>query len=365
MATIYDIARVAKTSPATVSRALSGTGSVREETRKKIKKIAREMNYSPNHLARSLVKKKTDTIALIISDITNPFFTAMARGVEDSAAKKGFNTILCNTDENEDKEKTYVDLMLERRVDGILVASCSEGKTLVELKKRDVPVVLVDRKISGTRWDWVVGDSEEGGYLLTRHLITVHDSRAIAMITGPQAISTSRERMDGYQRALVEFDIAPRPEWMTAGAYKEDFGHRIAVEYLRNYSAVPHAIFAGNNFIAMGIVKAAQEIGYRIPEDLLLVTFDDFEIASFMHPFLTVCKQPAYTMGSIATEFLLQRVGGEKIREQRKAVLKPEIIIRRSCGCGASPETAGFGRIGAMSGKEPITEERRGEEERA
>ena len=333
MATIYDIAARAGTSPATVSRALSGTGSVREETRRRIVDIAREMNYSPNLLARSLVKKKTYTIALVISDITNPFFTTLARGVEDTAARHGFNTIFCNTDENPEKEKTYVELMLQRRVDGILVASCGNGNTLKELKLRGLPVVLVDRKVSDTDWDWVVGDSEEGGYLLTRHLLETHKKREIEMVAGPLTISTSRERLEGYRRALREYEIESRPEWVTEGVYKEDYGYRTAMSFLQRNKRFPTALFAANNFIALGIIKATNELGLRIPQNVSLVTFDDFEIASFIYPFLTVARQPAYTMGSVATDFLLQRISGERIQEKRGVVLKPEIIIRRSCGC--------------------------------
>lgn len=335
MSTIYDIAKRAGVSPATVSRALNNQKLVKEETRQRISKIAQEMNYSPNFLARSLVKKQSNTIALIISDITNPFFTTVARGVEDTASRKGFNTIFCNTDEDPEKENQYINLMLRRRVDGIIIASCSNGNTLEEAWSRNIPLVLVDRTIEGFSWDSVVGDSEEGGYLLTKHLIEVHDHKKIAAVSGPQIISTSRDRLAGYMRALREYQLEINQNWIIVGEYKEDFGYRIASNYLRQAGEKPTAIFAGNNFIAIGILRAAHELGIRIPEDLALVNFDDLDMASYIFPFLTVAKQPAYTMGSIATDFLLQRISREKIKEKRYVVLKPEIIIRKSCGCSS------------------------------
>ena len=333
MATIYDIAKRAGVSPATVSRALNQKGQVKEETRKKILEIAEELNYSPNYLARSLKKKKTFTIALIISDVTNPFFTTLARGVEDKASSQGFNAIFCNTDESPAKEKEYIDLMLRRRVDGLVIASCSTGDTLRDLKEKEVPVVLVDRRIENFEGDLVVGDSKEGAYELTRHLIEVHNFREIAMITGPTIISTSKDRIAGYQRALQEAGLPIRSEWIMTGSYKEDFGYQIATRFFSEKKKLPQAVFAGNNLIAIGIVRAARERGIKIPEDLALVTFDDLEAASLLYPFLTVAKQPAYTMGSLATQFLLERIEGGEIREKREVVLKPEIIVRRSCGC--------------------------------
>ena len=334
LSTIYDIAKRAGVSPATVSRALNNLTSVKEETRKKIHKIAKEMNYSPNFLARSLVKKQTNTIALIISDITNPFFTTMARGVEDAASQKGFNTIFCNTDENIEKEKQYVDLMLQRRVDGIIIASCGSGNNLVEIKNRNLPLVLVDRSFPGNNgWDSVVGDSEEGAYFLTKHLIEVHHHQKIAIISGPPVLSTSQDRVRGYLRALRDYQIKENPEWIILGEFKENFGYQLALKFLHSFGDKPTAIFAGNNFIAIGIIRAVREMGLDIPDNLALVTFDDLEMASYICPFLTVAKQPAYTMGRVATEFLLQRIFGERIKEKRIVVLKPEIIIRKSCGC--------------------------------
>lgn len=336
MATIYDIAKLAGVSPATVSRALNQKTQVKAETRRKILEIAEELNYSPNYLARSLKKRQTHTISLVISDVTNPFFTTLARGVEDTASRQGFNTILCNTDEDPAKEREYLDLMLRRRVDGLIISSCSQGETLLGLSGKEVPVILVDRKIEGLGWDFVVGDSEAGAYQLTRHLIEIHGYRNIAIITGPDTISTSKERIAGFKRALQEAGILLKPEWIAVGAFKEEFGYRMASQFFSKQNNLPRAIFAGNNFVAIGVVRAARERGIKIPEDLALVTFDDLETASLLCPFLTAAKQPAYTMGSLATQFLLERIGGEKVREKREVILKPEIIIRRSCGCKES-----------------------------
>lgn len=332
MTTIYDVAKRAGVSPATVSRVLSGAKGVSEATRQRVLAVARELHYSPNYIARSLKKRQTNTIALIISDITNPFFTTLARGVEDRASEHGFNTIFCNTDEDPKVEAAYVELMLRRQVDGLLISSCSNGESLDFLVRRNVPVVLVDRRIPQARWDYVIGDSEYGAYALTRHLIEVHGKRKIAIISGPLTLSTSRERVEGYRRALREAGIHPLPEHIRVGAYKEEFGYQATKELLTGGLSV-EAIFAGNNVIAVGAIRAARELGVRVPEDLALVTFDDFELASALFPFLTAAKQPAYTIGALAVEMLLERIRGEKIRERREVVLRPEIIIRKSCGC--------------------------------
>jgi len=332
MTTIYDVAKRAGVSPATVSRALSGARGVSEATRQRVLAVAQELQYSPNYIARSLKKRQTNTIALIISDITNPFFTTLARGVEDKASEHGFNTIFCNTDEDPRIEAAYVELMLRRQVDGLLISSCSDGESLEVLSRKNVSVVLVDRRVPHARWDYVVGDSEYGAYALTRHLLEVHGKQRIAIISGPLTLSTSRERVEGYRRALREAGITPREEYIRAGAYKEEFGYQAVRELLMGKHPV-EAVFAGNNVIAVGVIRAARELGVRVPEDLALVTFDDFDLASALFPFLTVAKQPAYTIGTLAVEMLLERIRGENIRERREVVLRPEIIIRKSCGC--------------------------------
>lgn len=334
MTTIYDVARKAGVSPATVSRALSGARGVSEVTRRRVLAVAEELRYSPNYIARSLKKRQTNTIALIVSDVTNPFFTTLARGVEDKSSEHGFNTIFCNTDEDPRTEGAYIELMLRRRVDGLLISSCSDGQALEILARRNVPVVLVDRRVRNSRWDYVVGDSEYGAYFLTKHLVEVHRKTRIAIISGPLVLSTSRERVEGYRRALQEVGVSISERYVCIGAYKEDFGYQ-AMRGLFASNLPIEAVFAGNNVIAVGVVRAARDLGVRIPEDLALVTFDDFDLASALFPFLTAAKQPAYTMGTLAVEMLLQRVRGEDIRERREVILRPEIIIRKSCGCNA------------------------------
>lgn len=332
MTTIYDVARKAGVSPATVSRALSGAQGVSEATRRRVLAAAEELHYSPNYIARSLKKRRTNTIALIISDITNPFFTTLARGVEDKASEHGFNTIFCNTDEDPRVEAAYVELMLRRQVDGLLISSCGDGGSLEVLARKSVPVVLVDRKVPNSSWDYVVGDSEYGAYALVRHLIEVHGKKRIAVISGPLTLSTSRERVEGYRKALQEAGVTPFEEYVRIGAYKEEFGYQAMRELLESGLPV-EAVFAGNNVIAVGAIRAARELGVRVPEDVAFVTFDDFDLASALFPFLTAAKQPAYTIGTLAVEMLLERIRGEKIRERREVVLRPEIIIRKSCGC--------------------------------
>lgn len=333
MTTIYDVAEKAGVSVATVSRVLNNHSYVSPATRKKVLKVLEETNFVRNGNASSLTKKRTQALALLVPDITISFFTTLARGAEDKAMKSGYTLVLCNTDEDQIKETRYLQMLLEKRVDGIIMAPVSlENKFLPVLTRKKVPVVLVDRESKSIETDVVRGDSFWGAYQLVSHLINL-GHRRIGTIIGPPSASVTVHRMEGYRKALLDHGVEFDPTMVYEGAnYKVETGYTEARSLLES-KPKPTAIFAANNALAVGLIMALREAGVRIPEDVALVCFDDIGDASTISPFLTVAAQPAYVMGRIATEILIERLTeGDAHNKPVNIVLQPEIIVRESCG---------------------------------
>jgi LacI family transcriptional regulator len=331
MVNIRDVAKLAGVAPITVSRVINNSGSVNPATRDRVQKAIEELHYVPNTLAKSLRSKRSHTLALILSDITNPFWPTVARGVEDAAAEKGFQTILCNTDEDPDKEATYLNLLLQRRVDGIIIAPTTNDKSRLSLLQRQqVPCVLIDRRVDGFKADVVYGNSREGARLLVQHLIDLGHQR-IALVNGPSSISSAQDREEGYRTALREHSITVDETLIRRGDFKQGTGYELTQHIVR-LAPRPTAIFAANNFIAIGAIRALHEAGLRIPEDMALVCMDDIPHVSAIDPFLTVAAQPAYEMGATAARLLIERLTAQRNLRPREVVLPITLIIRRSCG---------------------------------
>jgi LacI family transcriptional regulator len=331
MPTIHDVARRAGVAPTTVSRVLNDSGYVSNKTRERVEAAIAELGYVPNTLARSLRFKKTNTLALVLPDITNPFWTTVARGVEDAASDRGFNVILCNTDESEAEQAKYLTVLLQKQIDGIVLAPARSTAEPVEMiQKQSVPVVVLDRRVPCTQVDVVRGDSERGAYRLVRHLLTL-GHRRIAMLTGPQGVSTAEDRVSGYRQALAETGLDADSDLVYYGEFTQASGYELTQQVL-TATLRPTALFAANNFIAIGSLRALRDAGLRVPEDLTLVSFDDLPPVFVVDPFLTVAAQPAYEMGHQATELLLTRLSGQALTEYQEIVLPTEIIVRRSSG---------------------------------
>lgn len=329
--TIRDVAKRAGVSPITVSRTINNSGYISAKTRLRVEEAIAALDYVPNSLSQSLRFKKTNTIALLISDVTNPFWTTITRGVEDVSNAQGLNVILCNTDEQPSKLQSYVNLLLQRQIDGILLAPSEEDTAIIrKIQKLHVPLVLLDRTISGVQVDAVRSDSEGGAFQLTQYLIDI-GHRRIAMLTGPASISTSRQRAEGYRRALLENGLPIDESIIVEGGYKPESGHRMALEVMKHRQPRPTALFAGNNFIALGIFQALGELGLRTPEDVSVVSFDELPIMPYQKPFLTVAAQSPYHLGQRAAELLLDLISGKEKADNRDIVLPVEIIIRESC----------------------------------
>ncbi len=332
MVTIRDVAKLAGVSPITVSRVANLLPGVNVVTRKRVEQAIAELHYVPNAMAKSLRSKRTHTLALVLTDITNPFWTTIARGVEDTAAQKNYHVILCNTDENPVKEANYISILLQRRVDGIILAPSTKDKKRLELLKRqNVPCVLIDRKVAGFKSDIVRSDSKEGARRLTAHLIGL-GHRAIAIISGPAGISTAEERLDGYKQALCEQSIPVDGHFIKQGSYKQDSSAQFVKELLAQPNP-PTAIIATNNFMGMSVLQELRQSGLRVPEDMALVCFDDIPQASLIYPFLTVCSQDAYKMGVVSAQLLIERITAKSARRKmREIVLDTELVVRKSCG---------------------------------
>ena len=331
MTTISDVARRAGVSAMTVSRVINGSGHTSPEARARVEQAIAELGYVPNAVARHLRSKRSKTIGLVITDITNPFFTSIARGAEDVAGPHGFGVLFCNTDESEADEVAYVSMLLERQIDGVLLVPASaSSRSLKLLRDRHVPVVVLDRRVRAPRVDVVRGDSEGGAYGLVRHLVSL-GHRRIAALAGPRDVSTSIDRVEGYQRALAEVGVPLDEDLVRFGGYQEAAGHAMAREVLA-VADPPTAIFAGNNFIAAGVLAALRECGLRVPDDISLVAFDDLPSAWNADPFLTVAVQPAYDLGRRAAELLLTRLQRGEASPGREVVLPVELLVRRSSG---------------------------------
>jgi LacI family transcriptional regulator len=331
MADIRDVAKLAGVAPITVSRCVNNSGYCSPETRAKVEAAVAQLGFVPNRLASGLRSKRSNTLALVLTDITNPYFTTIARGVEDIASDAGYTVIFCNTDESVSKEQMYVQMLLEKRVDGILlVPAQSTPNSVALIQKHNIPVVVLDRRVPNIKTDLVRCDSEEGAYQLMRLLLSM-GHREIALLNGPVNVSTAQDRLNGYRRALSEAGI-PESTWQEyQGSFSQESGCEMTRQAFMN-DPKPTALFAANNFIAYGALRALREMGVRVPEDVAVVGFDDLPPALVAYPFLTVAVQPAYEMGKKAIEILLNKLSSSPSDQCEEVILPADIVVRQSSG---------------------------------
>lgn len=329
--TMKDIAREAGVSINTVSRALNGKPDVNEDTRKRILQIADRLNYVPNFLAKGLVTKNTRTIGVIVSDNANPFFARIIKGIEDYARSKGYNIILCNTDERYEKEEEAVRLLRERRVDGLLITLTPAQKKrtdILELKRSGVPFVLLNRHMDDIMTDYVINDNVYGAYLAVTHLVKLGHKR-IGYISGPPQISSVRERLEGYRKAVFENNIEFDNSLVKESNLKMEDGYRLMKEFLELENK-PTAVFTYSDLLAIGALKALKEANLKVPKDIALVGYDDIEFSSLLQVPLTTVHQPRYRIGEEGARILINRIEGKDSEGLYQIVLKPELVIRES-----------------------------------
>ena len=302
------------------------------ETRERIAGVIAEMDFRPNALARSLKQKRTHTLAAIVANILNPFSTSVIRGAEDYCKKSGMNLILCNADEDPRKEREYIEMLLAKQVDGLIINTTGHNNQLIKAVSANTPVVLIDRKVPEIQCDTVSVDGMGGSRLAIGHLVGL-GQRRIAMLTQPFAnISPREERVQGYKAALAEQGLVFDPALLVETDPEETVVTQ-KIKALIDAKERPGAIFCGNNLIAMAAVKALKRLGLSMPKDIAVLGFDDWEWAALIDPPITVVAQPDYKMGSKAAAMVIKRIKTGKIGEKPSIVIyQPELIVRKSCG---------------------------------
>lgn len=331
MTTIKDVARRAGVSSTTVSYVINKTRFVSPDTEARIRQAIQELDYRPNHIARSLRAKRTMTVGMIVSDIANPFYADVVRGVEDVLSEKHYSLILCNTDEVPERELATLQLLAQKKVDGlIIVATGCNVDPLREANNAGLPIVLVDRQLPGDWLDTVLVDDQSGAYEATRHLLQL-GHRRIGAILGRTGISTTDRRRQGYETALHDFGVAVDLALIQNG-YSTIEGGVAAAGILLDLDPRPTAIFAANNLMTVGLFLTIKQRGLRCPEDMAVVSFDDMVWLSAFTPGLTTITQPNYDLGKQAAELLMDRLTGKSPTSPRIVVLPSRLIVRESCG---------------------------------
>lgn len=326
MASIKDVAKAAGVSTATVSRVLSNGDHVRSAVRERVMKAVEQLAYRPNLLARSLRAQQSNTIGLIVSDIRNPFFTSISRAVEDMAYEQGYSLVLCNTDENPEKETIYLNLMHDENVAGVIFSPTRQTAARFDSLEIAFPTVVVDRSVGDAEVDSVLLDNVESAYRLTAHLIE-QGYQHIAALCGEMS-TTGREREAGYEKALREHDLVPQHDMIKFVQPRTEAGYAATMKLL-DAAHRPDALLATNSVLASGALQAIRERGLVIPDDIALVTFDETTWASLVQPAITLIDQPTYEIGKTATELLLQRIA-DPARPTRKVILKGQLLERGS-----------------------------------
>lgn len=331
--TLKDIARECGLDVATVSRALSDAYGVRKSTREKVLAAAARLNYRPNRLAKGLVTGKSRTLAMIISDIRNPFFAELARGAEDAAYLAGYDLVLCNSDLDSSKQTRYIHSLLEKRVEGIvmnLVAGLGRGEQ-EELSHAGVPVVLLNRPSPSARirgFSTVLADNYGGGRMAGKYLASL-GHRVIGHLTGSTQHGNLRERTKGFRKALEEAR-AQMTSVIIHGQHNSEGGFQMMKKLLHNRADLT-AVFAANDAMAFGAIRGIFESGLRVPEDISVIGFDNVELSSIVRPPLTTIHQPKYEMGRAAVEVLLQHAKQAEAPTAEHRLMEVKLVERESC----------------------------------
>ena len=328
--TIYDVARLAGVSTATVSRMLNGKGQFAPSTRAAVDDAVKQLRYRPNTIARSLRTKSTQTIAFLLPDIPDPFFVSLISGIHQHAVKRAYAILLCVTDGDPDREERYLNLLHAKQVDGALV----DGLLLPQARiarflEEGFPIVCIDRDVDSPSLPVVQVDNRLGARLATEHLLSLGHTR-IAHVSGAELhrLRHSQERLAGYHEAMASARVPVDPRLIAAGDYVEEGGYE-ATRTMLGLGVSFSAIFAANDLSGIGAIRAIIESGRRVPEDISVVGFDDIHIAAFVRPPLTTIHQPAAEIAQRATEILIALIQRRRVRG-RRYLLEPKLVVRGS-----------------------------------
>ncbi|MDQ0014337.1 LacI family transcriptional regulator [Variovorax boronicumulans] len=361
MATIKDVALRAGVSVTTVSHVVNDTRHVSAKGRERVELAIRELGYVPNAMARSLKSNTTSTLGMLIPNSSNPYFAEIVRIVEDRCFGAGYTLVLCNTDDEPRRQSVYLQVLAERRIDGLIVVSTGDDDSLVtQLQGLRIPTVLVDREIADPSCDLVETAHMQGGLLAVRHLLSLGHKR-IACLGGPEGLTPSEQRIEGWRMALAEAGTTPNADALLwRGAFTSQSGYEAMHAILRTEHP-PSAVFVCNDLMAIGALRAAHESGVHVPDELSIVGFDDIELSAYTSPPLTTVAQPKERIGALAVDMLLERVSGKR-RDARKVVLQPELRVRASTARHASFKEAAAptpSSSAPASGAAPSTENRK------
>ncbi|WP_412460258.1 LacI family DNA-binding transcriptional regulator [Pseudomonas sp. SC11] len=330
MATIKDVAALAGISYTTVSHVLNKTRPVSEPVRLKVEAAIAELDYVPSAVARSLKARSTATIGLLVPSSVNPYFAELARGIEDGCERNGYCVILCNSDDDPKKQRNYLRVLLEKRIDGLIVASVGEDLDLLQsLAAVRTPIVMVDRALEGVDTDVVRIDHELGAYLATQHLLELGHVD-IACIGGPANTGVSQLRVNGFRRAMAEAGLPVAEQQVLHCDFTSPGGHAAAAQLLDG--ARPTAIFAGNDMIGFGVLRAAAERNIDVPGQLSVIGFDDIELSRYVYPPLTTVGQSIRELGDSAAQLLLSRIVTLRREAGEQRIVAPRIVLRESTG---------------------------------
>jgi len=332
---IYDVAKEARVSVFTVSAVVNGKSHVGKALKQRVDAAIQKLSYRPNLLARSLANRRTHTLGIVVPDISNPFFPLVVRGAEDAAQKHGYNILLCDSDDRLEREEECLEVLLAKRVDGILLTKAPQAfspslRQLID--DSQVPFVLLMRTYPSLTKDAVITDDYAGAYEAVCQLARA-GHRRIGLLGGPMTVSNGRERWKGFRDALEANGLTHDPELLVEGDYRIESGYRGGHALL---SRSPDGIYVANYLMTVGLLKAADEMGMRCPEDFGLVSFDDYPWLAVFRPRLTTVELPKYQIGFEAAELLLERIKGVQGQGGTRKLV-PELHVRESCGFRLRP----------------------------
>ncbi|CAM3796492.1 MULTISPECIES: LacI family DNA-binding transcriptional regulator [Paenibacillus] len=326
MATMKDVAKAAGVSLSTASYAINGSSKISEATRAKVIEAAKQLNYQKNGLATDLKRSSTKTIALILSDMSGPYYSELIRGVQEVALENGYDLIACSSFGG--NESTAIKFLREKRVDGVIISEHNlHDEAILQSARKGFPIVVLDRYLKGDYIYNVLVDNEKGGYMATELLIK-NGCKQIAYISSSSNSYDHKLRYKGYLQALSDYNLECTSNLNINGRFTIDGGY-MATKLLIGQRQLPDAIFYANDEMAAGGIKAFQEAGIRVPDDISIVGFDDIFLAEHMNPPLTTIRQPKYEIGSLAAHLIVQLLEGLEL--EHEYVLSTELVVRRSC----------------------------------
>ena len=334
--TLRDVARAAGVSHMTVSRVFSGSAAVRPRTRARVEQIAQELGYTPNGLARELVSRSSRVVGLLASDVTNPYIGELVQAIHRVADAESFVVTTCVTDYEVDRELRSLDVLMQRRVAGLIVTPPNRPVSddrICALAERGLPVVAAGRQLEHPRVSCIISDTREATYRATNHLIDL-GHRRIAYITGSPRVGLGRGKLDGYRSALADHGIAADPGLVVESSQSVRDGY-LAMQVLLSRGPRPTAVLGVTDAVAIGAMGAIQSTGLRIPDDLSIIGFDDIPYAASVHPALTTVHQPIEELGRLAARMLFGMIRGQA--EPSRAVLRCALVVRATTGPPATP----------------------------